>query len=123
MTTILFLTIALTGCKKDDIKCSDDSEFCVFVSSEDFNQTGALIDKYLSGLDNSLSDDGKLERLKEWLKCKNCVANAEILCNSCIYTNPATSELKVWFMVNGQLTVKVLDIVMDDPLRFVTYHD
>lgn len=113
----------LTGCKKDNIKCSDDSEFCAFVSSEDYNQTGALTDKYLGGLENSLSDDEKLERLKEWLKCNNCVSNAEILCNSCIYTNPAISELKVWFMVNGQQMVKVLDIMMDDPLRFVTYHD
>ncbi len=57
------------------------------------------------------------------IKCKNCVAKAEILCNFCIKTNPPQSELKVWFMVNGQQTVKTLDMIMDDPLRFITYHD
>jgi hypothetical protein len=47
----------------------------------------------------------------------------EIRCVSCILTNPPQSELSITFYVNGQQIVKVLDIIMDNPLRFRTYHD
>lgn len=120
---ILLLTTILTSCKKDNVKCSDDTEFCAFVNKEEYNNTGSIIDKYLSRQKESLSDNEKLEQLRDWLKCKSCVSNAEILCNSCIYTNPAQSELKVLFIVNGQQVEKVLDIIMDKPLKFRTFHD
>jgi hypothetical protein len=111
------------GCKKDDENCSYDTEFCAFISSEEYNETGTYIDKYLSGLKTNLSDEDKLQKLKDWLECKSCVIRAEILCVSCIETNPPQSELRVTFVVNGQQIVKILDIIMDDPLRFRTYHD
>lgn len=109
--------------KKDDVLCSRNNEFCDFINSEEYNKTGALIDKYLSGLKINLSDEEKLEKLSVWLDCKSCVGNAEILCVSCIYTNPPQSELRVSFIVNGQQAVKILDIIMDNPLKFRTYHD
>jgi hypothetical protein len=120
---ILLLTTILTSCKKDNVKCTGDTEFCASVNKEEYNNTGAIIDKYLSGQKESLSDNEKLEQLRDWLKCKSCVSNAEILCNSCIYTNPAQSELIVLFIVNGQQVEKVLDVIMSKPLKFRTFHD
>lgn len=121
--TLILLTLVLTSCKKENVKCSDDTEFCSLIDKEEYNNTGSIIDKYLSGQKKKLSDSEKLEQLRDWLKCKSCVSNAEILCNSCIYTNPAQSELKVSFIVNGQKVEKCLDIVMDKPLRVRTYHE
>lgn len=101
LTTFVCFSIVLTACNKDNIRCTHESEFCEFISKEEFNKTGPLIDTFLKRLNNSLTDQEKLERLNEWLKCKRCVENAEILCNSCIQTGPEQSELKVWFNVQG----------------------
>lgn len=121
--TFLVVTIVYTACKKEDMECSNDSVFCAYISSEEYNKTGTLIDKYLSGLKTSLSDEEKLRKLKDWMECKSCVEIAEILCVSCIKTNPPQSELRVTFVVNGKQIVKILDIIMDDPLKSGTYHD
>lgn len=122
--TVLFLTLAiLTSCNKDEITCSNGEIFCYYVNKEEFNKTGPTIDNFLKDLKKKLSDEEKLERLVDWLKCKSCVSNAEILCVSCIKTNPPQSEIKVWFIINGQIKTQILDIIMDDPLRFRTFHD
>lgn len=122
-SAFLFFFIMQTGCKKDAMECSYDTEFCAFVNSEEFNKTGTLIDIYLSSLKTKLSDEEKLVKLKLWLECKNCVEAVEIICVSCIETNPPQSELRVTFIVKRKQIVKILDILMDDPLRFRTYHD
>lgn len=123
LTTILFLTITISSCKKEDIKCSNDKEFCDFIDKGQYNETGSIIDTYLNGQKKNLNESEKLEQLRTWLNCKSCVTRTELLCNSCILTNPPQSEIKVWFTVNGQEVVKVLDIIMDEPLRFRTFHD
>lgn len=122
-TTILFLTIAISSCEKDDIKCSNDRVFCEFINKKEYNATGAIIDKYLSGQKKNVNEGENLEKLRAWLNCKSCVISTDLLCNSCIYTNPPQSEIKVWFTVKGQEVVKVLDIIMGEPLRFRTFHD
>jgi hypothetical protein len=123
LSTIIFLAITISSCKKEDIKCSNDKEFCDFIDKEQYNETGSIIDTYLNGQKKNLNESEKLEQLRTWLNCKSCVTKTELLCNSCIYTNPPQSEIKVWFTVNGQEVVKVLDIIMDEPLRFRTFHD
>lgn len=120
---VILLTFVVTSCKKENVKCSDDTEFCSFVDKAAYNNTCSIINKYLSRQKKKLSDNEKLEQLRDWLKCKSCVYDAEILCNSCIFTNPAQSELKVSFIVNGQQVEKCLDIIMDEPLRVRTYHE
>lgn len=122
-TTMLILTIIISSCKKEVVKCSNDKEFCDFIDKEQYNETGSLINEYFRGQKKNLSESEKLEKTRAWLTCKSCVSRAEILCNSCIKTNPPQSEIKVWFTVNGQEVVKVLDIIMDKPLKFRTFHD
>lgn len=121
--TILFLAATLSGCRKEKVECANGTDFCAFVSSEEYEQTGVLIDHFLGGLKADMPDDEKLERLKEWLSCNSCVTNVEIFCNSCIYTYPAQSELRIWFSANGKEQVKILDIIMSNPLQFHRYHD
>lgn len=94
---ILLFAIVLASCKKEVVKCSYDKEFCAFVNSEEYNKTSTAIDEYLKSINKGLPDNEKLELLREWLECKSCVTNAEILCYACIYTNPAQSELRVTF--------------------------
>ncbi len=118
-SAIILLTSTLSSCKEH----ADDTEFCTFIEKAEYNNTASIIDKYLSGQKKNLSDNEKLEQLRDWLKYKSCVSDAEILCISCIQTDPPQSELKVLFTVDGQHVEKVLDIIMDNPLKFRTFHD
>ncbi len=119
---VLMFAIFFAGCKKENLHNSDDSEFCTFISKENYNGTGAIINNFLKGQSADLTESQKLDQLKAWLKSKNCVADAEVLCTSCIDTNPAQSELKVWFIIEGKLSENVLDIIMDNPMRFGKFH-
>jgi hypothetical protein len=121
--TVFFLAFIQSACDKGDVRCTDEKEFCAFINSEEYDKTGELIDKYLSGLESNLSEEEQLDKLNDWLECKSCVESAEILCVSCIYTNPPQSEISVSFVVNGQQTVKTLDVIMDNPLRVREIHD
>ena len=119
--TILLTCLTLWTCKKDKVSCSDDNTFCSLVDDQNFEATSQIIDDFLATLKKGTQDD-KLEKLKDWLECKSCVNKAEILCNSCIKTLPAQSELNVDFISNGQSITMTLDILMDDPLEFRSYH-
>lgn len=119
---IILSSFTLGSCTKDKLNCSNESEFCSLVDNQDFDATGAIIDDYLAGL-NKNEPEENLEKLADWLECKTCVEKVEILCNSCIETLPAQSELSVEFNSGGQEIEKTLDILMSDPLRYRGYHD
>ena len=121
--SILLFAILLSSCKKEAVECSNEKEFCAFVNAEEFDKTSASINKYLKSLNKRLSENEKLEIFRVWLECKSCVTKAEILCNSCVYTDPAQSELRITFLVKGQKIEKILDITMAEPLRFRNFHD
>ena len=120
--SILLTCLSLLSCKKDKDETSDDDKFCEFVNSQNYEATGPLIDNFLATLDNNNQDEN-LGKLKDWMEAKSCVDSTMILCNSCIETNPAQSELRVIFISNGQKTSKIMDIIMSDPLKFRTYHE
>ena len=122
-STIFLFSIVLTSCKKETVEGSDDIEFCGFVSAEEYNKKSTAINKYLSGLNNNFSETKKMELFINWLKAKSCVTKAEIICVSCIDTNPSQSEIRVTFLVNDKTIKKTLDIIMDKPLRFGNFHD
>ena len=119
--SILLACLSLLSCKKEDLK-SGDEKFCEYVSIQNYEATGPLINNFLATLSRNNQDDN-LGKLRDWLEAKTCVDSATILCNSCIYTNPAQSELKVIYISNGQKTSKIMDIIMSDPLKFRTYHE
>jgi len=120
----LFVIIAgLAGCSGNEGSCANDEEFCALINAENFDGTGPVIDDYLEGLRSKLSDEEKLDRLVDWLECKSCVKRADIICNSCIYTNPPQSELKIVFVINEVQVERILDIQMRDPLLFSGFHN
>lgn len=123
LNTIILLTLVLPSCQKEDIKCSGDTEFCSFIDKEDFTGTSSVINKWLTKQKTNLSENEKLERLRDWLECKSCVSQAKIDCNSCIYTLPTQSELKIVFIIKRQKVEKCLDVIMDTPLKVRGYHD
>jgi hypothetical protein len=125
LTLFLVFLVGLAGCHedKDGIMCGDEREdaaFCEFVNTSDFHLTGPLIDNFLKKIKKN--DEFTLKLLKEWLECKSCINQVEIICNGCIYTWPAQSELKVDFVVDNQVVILVLDIWMEEKLRFAGYH-
>lgn len=122
--TISLLLIGLShfSCNKEHDLNSDNEKFCAFVSSENYDATGPLIDNFLGSLRKNRPAEN-LDKLQAWLEAKSCVDTATIICNSCIETNPAQSELRVVFNSNGKRHVLILDIIMSDRLKFREYHD
>jgi hypothetical protein len=124
---LLFLIIFLSGtfmnCNKTDISCPDDDEFCALIDAENYGKALDIIDKFVSLFDKNLTENEKLEKIEVWLKCKSCISNAEILCNSCILTYPPQSEIKIWFKINGEVKIKILDVLMSEPLKTMRFHD
>jgi hypothetical protein len=101
---------------------TDEEEFCSLVAHMSLDSTGLLINNFLSGLEENNKNDN-LEKLKEWFDCKSCAENVIIFCNSCIDTSPVQSELSINFIQVGDTIINIADISMDEPLRFVRYHD
>ncbi len=122
--TIGIITIACIlfgSCSKESISTRDDFKFCVLVHENNFDQTGPIINDFLTGL-KSNNPDENLEKLVKWLESISCVDNVTIMCNSCIYTGPPMSELKVDYSFNGQIVPMIMDIRMSEPLTFARYH-
>ena len=102
--------------------CLDQEEFCSYVDLSQIDSTGDLINIALGKL--SLESNVEiLERLNDYLNCKDCIQKSEIICNSCIDTYPASSELRIEFVSSGKITTKILDIRMGNPPTFAGYHD
>ncbi len=118
---IIILNSFLFSCNENKIDCSDE-EFCSFVSNNEYDKTGNLIDTFCATLVTENEEDN-IEKLKEWLECKSCIKNVKIECNSCIFTNPPQSELSVVFRLNGDFVTKTLDILMSKPMKFRAYHE
>ncbi len=122
-SALVLLLISLTqwSCKKNEVKCTDEETFCTLVNDKNYEATGPLINNFLSTLKKD-SQDESLQKLADWLECKSCVAKAEIRCNSCILTNPPQSEIQVVFYNQWTTDTLIMDILMDEPVKFLAYH-
>ncbi|NOU47468.1 MAG: hypothetical protein HOO86_10450 [Bacteroidales bacterium] len=117
---LLLSCLTISSCKKD--KDTQVDAFCNLVEIHDYEGTGPMINDFLAGLGNE-SQDKQLIKLKEWMESKSCVDSAVIVCNSCIYTYPAQSELRIVFITQGRDTTMTMDILMSEPLKFRTFHE
>jgi hypothetical protein len=88
----------------------------------EFDKMAATINNYLSKQNRKLNDSLKLEALRDWLKSNDYISDAEILCNSCVKTQPAQSEVFVAYAENRQIKYMIFDIAMSNPLRCVGHH-
>ncbi len=119
---ITLFGVLFGGCTKERVLCADVREFCRLIANHQEGKALTNINNYLSKQDKNLDDAAKLRLLKDWLECKTCLQEAEILCNSCIDTYPSQSELSVRLKGSKPDKMLVLDIVMSKPLRAVRFH-
>ena len=120
---ILLLLLGLVGCDKDESMEIGNEEFCLHLNSEDMDKTIPIINEFLTGLQKSLNDEEKLQVLTKWLKSHPCIIDAVILCESCIYTFPAMSEIMISFIENGITKDLILDVAMTNPLQVSYFHE
>ncbi len=118
----LMICMMLFSCKKDTPLCTDDEAFCSFINNQNYDATGPIIDDFLSDL-SADEPETSLNLLVDWLECISCVDNVSLICNSCILTLPAQSELSVDYLSNGQTVTLVMDISMGDTLTFIRHHE
>ena len=110
------------SCESDDVE-KLNIEFCSYVNVENFDKTILVVNKFLDGLSNNLSDEQKIQALTTWLKSCPCIIDATILCVSCIKTLPAQSAIIITFMRDGVVKDIVFGISMSNPLTFAGYHE
>jgi hypothetical protein len=120
---LLAVTLLMANCNKDTNACPEEETFCAYINAQSFDSTGTIINRFLEKLSQNAGDEEKMELLRNWLACFKCVDNVEILCVSCIKTNPPQSELKVDFIIENQTIELIIDILMDETLKFVRFHD
>ncbi|HRN33690.1 MAG TPA: hypothetical protein PLQ53_05845 [Saprospiraceae bacterium] len=119
---ILLYMVFSGGCTKDSVLCTDDGIFCGSMVNSDDDKALAAINNYLSKQEKNQADSVKLHLLKDWLECKSCIQEVRVLCNSCIKTYPAQSELSVRLTGSEPDDVLVLDILMSNPLKAIRFH-
>ena len=119
---VILLLLGLVGCDKEKKQVTDNEKLCLYLNSENIDETIPIINEFLADLPSSNSfseDEQNLQALTEWLKSSSCVIDATILCVSGIYTDPAQSEVSFSFKENDVIKRVVLDILMTNPLKVV----
>jgi hypothetical protein len=87
------------------------------------SELASVVNPFLENIDASLSDEQKIEQVVNWINSTNCGIAAEILCVSCIETNPEQSEITIHFITAGSGSQSVvMDIVMSNPMRYGGLH-
>jgi hypothetical protein len=128
---ILFLTILSTflftgqSCTKGELSNPVlGVDLCLKVTNNDFKGMKEVINRYLkNGVFNvNQSPEAQLYDLVEWLNKQNCIS-AELLCNSCIETYPAQSEIRVVLHTGGKRRIVTLDILMSKRIEARGFHE
>ena len=128
---ILFLTILSTflftgqSCTKGELSNPVlGVDLCLKVTNNDFKGMKEIINRYLkNGVFNvNKSPEAQLYDLVEWLNKQNCIS-AELLCNSCIRTYPAQSEIRIILHTGGERRIVTLDILMSKHIEARGFHE
>lgn len=116
------LFLALTGCNnKNEPQISD---FCDQVQTRDFQKVAENTSKFLATIDNSLSDEAKFEKLKNWLLAQDCVENIEVRCYFCVARGFwSESVLDITFNINDAEVTKTMGIAHEEPSWIIVIAD
>ena len=77
---VLVLSIGSSACDKDpEMKFNGDLELCSCLNMEDINKTIPIVNEFLTGLPNGISEEQTFESLQTWLKSFPCDIDAKIL--------------------------------------------
>ena len=128
---ILFLTILSTflftgqSCTKGELGNPVlGVDLCLKVTNNDFKGMKEVINRYLKNgvFSVNQSPETQLYDLVEWLNKQNCIS-AELLCNSCIETYPAQSEIRIILHTGGERRIVTLDILMSKRIEARGFHE
>ena len=128
---ILFLTILSTflftgqSCTKGELSNPVlGVDLCLKVTNDDFKGMKEVINRYLKNgvFSVNQSPETQLYDLVEWLNKQNCIS-AELLCNSCIETYPAQSEIRIILHTGGERRIVTLDILMSKHIEARGFHE
>jgi len=112
---LLSISITFWTCSKDEISRSDDKAMCEHVQSNNFDEVISVMNNHLQRFRKN--DDKALEKFASWLNSSSCVKEAKIICDSCMYSLPPQSDIKVVFMFNSHEIVVNLYVLMDEKLK------
>ncbi|MBP9134477.1 MAG: hypothetical protein KBF75_10640 [Saprospiraceae bacterium] len=129
--SILFLTIlftfilSLNSCTKGELSNPVlGIDLCLKVTNTDFQGMKEVINRYLKNgvFSVNKSPETQLYDLVEWLDKQQCIS-AELLCNSCIDTYPAQSEIRIVLHTGGERRIVTLDILMSKHIEARGFHE
>lgn len=116
----IFSLISL-ACKNEDIPQAEDERFCEYIDAQNFEELKKNINTHLQK--QKTNEEDALKKFVHWLNSKNCVENAEIICNSCMESFPPKSILGLVFIANDQLIEMNMHVRMGEKLEVVSIHE
>ena len=117
---LCFVFFVAAGCGTEKQKAV---EFCSLVSMENIGKTIPIVNKVLSDMDSDWDDEQKLQELIDWLNEQPCIIEADVLCQSCMETDPPMSQILISFDENGMTKEFILDVLMTNPLKAAGYRE
>lgn len=120
-TLVFFMVIIffMTTCDKDgpveDIPViPEDTTFCGYIHAEKFDSTYRFLNQILSKIP---FDEDSMKKFEKRLIEENCVVEVEWICNSCLFSLPAQSEVLVRIKTNQGFIRVVNRVVMMEPMK------
>jgi hypothetical protein len=126
---VTFAGIMLFSCKKTEQIITPDDSLCAYIGADSINNAAPIFNEFFDKLNVNLSDSLKIQQFVDWLNMIECVIDAHTGCVSCIHPldfmvdNRMISEVFISFMENGVLKEQIIDVFMDDTLRFAGIHE
>jgi len=127
-TAMASMMCFIYACSEEPIDNYFDSNFCLNVNEAKLDNTIANIDQFLCSLNTNLADSVKLQYLADYLNNYDCINDAKVSCNACIFPSMGQtpylrmSEITFNFLENGIKKHYVLDIWNDNVLRVAAFH-
>lgn len=115
---LLGISVTMQACTTDDISPSKEKEFCSSVQNENWEETISIMNNHLQSFRSN--DDSALERFEFWLNNLDCVTNATILCNSCMFSEPPQSAIQLILSARGQDIEMTMHILMSEKLKVLS---
>jgi|GEM_PF-6110302 len=107
------LFLATTSCNnKNEPQIPD---ICDAVQARDFQKVAEATNKFLATVNNSLSDEAKFEKLRNWLLAQDCVENIDVWCHFCVRGLPPQSALDITFDIGGAEVAKTMLVTHSKP--------
>lgn len=124
VTCILMIFSLLQACQKD----STDGHDCQMCHYSQLTSEGcfvASLNRHVIHFDlrprSKETSQKHLEILASWLSNQRCISSAELLCNSCVYTEPPISEILV-ISKGPEHDSLIVDVRMSSPLAISGVH-